>query len=86
MVFLSIIERADLEAFVTALDRSDVEDNLTGVDLLEFKADLDTARAQAKSSKPKRAIVRAAVVRLVEFVAQTGSNIAANVLVKAAGL
>jgi hypothetical protein len=79
-------ERADLEAFVGALDRAEIEQALHGDDLLEYKAELDTARAQARSPRPKRHIVRAAVARLIEFTVQTGANVAAIVIAKAAGL
>jgi hypothetical protein len=83
---LSATERADLEAFVGALDRAEIQEALSGDDLLEFQAELDTARAQAKSPRPKRHTVRAAVARLIDFTLQTGANVAANLIAKVAGL
>lgn len=49
-VYLTVTERADLEAFGGALDRADVESKLTGDELLEFQADLDTARGSTRST------------------------------------
>lgn len=85
-VTLTHAERADLEAFVGALTRAEIEQNLEGDDLAEYEADLKVAQAQANSPRPKRAAVRAVVRRLLEFASQTGANLAAAVIQRAAGL
>jgi hypothetical protein len=85
-VILTVVERGHLEAFLGALDRSGIEEQLSGSDLAEYQADVDTARAQLKSPKPKRSAVRAAVRQLVDFVKQTGANVAASVITNVVGL
>ncbi len=85
-VLLTRSERADLEAFVTDLERAAIAEKLSGDDLLEYRADLETARAQAVSPRPKRNVVRVVVHRLVEFATQTGAAVTAAIVAKAIGL
>ena len=77
IVVLTIEERRSVEEVLSEIQREEIESKLSGDDLREFTADLNTIHEQVRSPKPKKEIVFAALRGIRNFCYSVGKGVAA---------